>query len=97
MFESLAMHRISLQRSAQNDRIDSCELPTLATACCRLLRACSSRRSGNAFFAGFFGMSHGIYVAAGIVGLCSRSARLEVGKHFRVTALGTGGAIKFCQ
>ena len=63
----------------------------------RLLRACPSRRSRNSFFRAFLRMAHGIHVAASVVGLCRRGARLEVGKHLCVSALSAGGAIEFCQ
>src|SRR5213596_1555496 len=63
----------------------------------RLLRACPSRRSRNSFFRDFLRMAHGIHVAAGVVGFCCRSARLEVGEHLCVSALCAGRAIEFCQ
>ena len=63
----------------------------------RLLRACPSRCSSNAFFTGFLSIAHRIYFAAGVVGLCRRGARPEVGEHLCVGALSAGGAIEFCQ
>ena len=63
----------------------------------RLLRACPSRCSRNAFFAGFLSIAHGVYGAASVVGLRCRGARPEVGEHFGVGALCASGAIEFCQ
>ena len=62
-----------------------------------LLGACPSRRSRNPFFRDFLRLAHRINVAASVVGLCRRGARLEVGKHLCVSALSAGGAIEFCQ
>src|SRR5262245_10446237 len=67
------------------------------TACLLLLRACSSRRSINAFFAGFLLIAHGIHIAASVVGLCRGGTRPEIGEHLRISALCAGSAIEICQ